>query len=265
MVRQRAPNETVGQHDVRSLLAEHLGPLIQPTDQTVRNYTAHAMSQCESTTDHAAHQTEAQLTAENSLIAAATLAVQVCAAHILPGPSPTGKPRPKDNLALKLMEETFGVEHHCVHETLVFNTDDTALQVFEGTTPLTNCNKTLGVPGAHATSTQAAYKKNGAPPSTYVNLHMTVTTNGGGFSTPKVCRLKCKEREFRDKFGTDGLFVMKVPSVAAGADIDPTCDRPAYIVFMRSTASTLRIRLRATAAGDGTSVANVMLTWCGSR
>jgi hypothetical protein len=140
-----------------------------------------------------------------------------------------------DNLALKLMEQTFGVEHHCVHEGLVFNTDDTALPVHEGTTPLTNRNKTLGVPGAQATSTHAAYKTHDAPPTTYLNVHLTVTISGAGYSAPMVVRVKCKEREFYDKMGSDCLFVMKVPGVAAGADVDPSCDRQVYIVFTRST------------------------------
>ena len=116
LVQQRAPNETVGAHDVRDLLAEQLGPLKEPNEKTVRNYTAMAMKFCDTSTQNAVHQTEARLIAQNSLIAAATHAIQVCASHILPGPSPTGKSRPKDKLALKLMEQTFGVEHHCVHE-----------------------------------------------------------------------------------------------------------------------------------------------------
>ena len=106
LVQQRAPNEIMGVHNVRDLLSEQFCPLKELNEKTVSSYSAMAMKFCESTTQNAVHQTEARLIAENSLITAATQVIQVCASHILPGPSPTGKSRPKDNFGA----QTYGAD-----------------------------------------------------------------------------------------------------------------------------------------------------------
>jgi hypothetical protein len=71
MVADRAPNQAVDMHDVDILLSQHLGPYKRVDDKTKRNYTSLALQMCESTTQHAVHQSEARSIAENSLIAAA--------------------------------------------------------------------------------------------------------------------------------------------------------------------------------------------------
>ena len=71
MVEDRAPNHVVDTHDVKTLLDKHLGPYKRHGETTLRNYTSLALQMCESTTQHAVHQSEARSIAENSLIAAA--------------------------------------------------------------------------------------------------------------------------------------------------------------------------------------------------
>jgi hypothetical protein len=234
-VRSKGPTETVGSDDMRKLLIEHTGK--EPDERTIRNYTAVALNYCESTTDSAVHKTEARLTAENSLIAAMTHALCVCSALILPGPRPVGIrcDAEKNNLALKLMENTFGVEHHFVNRAMIFSTDDTALPVHTGTVLSSNCSKTRGVPHASGTATHAVCQKGNEPPSTYVNCHLTTTTSGAGFLAPLVLRVRVTERELQSVECRDGFYVLEVEGLSPGGDVDPTCTRPGYIVFIRTT------------------------------
>ena len=60
MVEDRAPNHVVDTHDVKTLLDKHLGPYKRHGETTLRNYTSLALQMCESTTQHAVHQSEAR-------------------------------------------------------------------------------------------------------------------------------------------------------------------------------------------------------------